>query len=74
MRPKRMPLDLGFNVQHCPEVFVAGDEFERYGEQAECVPQLAPLSAQFWEGQGSLHLLSASDFFPIANALLPHPF
>ena len=32
MRPKRGPLDQGFSVQHCPEVLVAGDEFERYGE------------------------------------------
>ena len=32
MRPKKGPLDLGLQVQHCPEVFVAGDEFERYGE------------------------------------------
>ena len=32
MRPKKGPLDLGLQVQHCPEVFVAGDEFARYGE------------------------------------------
>ena len=34
MRPKRGPLEQGFTVQHCPEVLVAGDEFERYGEQS----------------------------------------
>lgn len=30
MRPKRGPSDLGLQVQHCPEMFVAGDEFARY--------------------------------------------
>ena len=67
MRPKRGPSDLGLQVQHCPEMFVAGDEFARYGECVPC-PPISPSLHSF--GKEQIHCLSV----PIYYDPLPFPF